>query len=47
VIGLHNCDSIYCNSCIVIGSDYLVPAVCVEMAADPHVSPSPTTRSRR
>jgi hypothetical protein len=45
VIGSHVYDSIYCSSCIVIGSDYLVPVVCVEMAEDPLVPPSPTTHS--
>jgi hypothetical protein len=33
--GSHKFDSIYCNSYIVIGSDYLVPDDCVEMAAAP------------
>jgi hypothetical protein len=41
LVVLHKCNSIYCNSCIGIGSDYLVPAVCVEMADDRH---APTRR---
>jgi hypothetical protein len=32
VIGSLQCDSIYCNRCILIGSYHLVYAVCLEMA---------------
>jgi hypothetical protein len=43
VIGLHKCDSKNCNSEIVIGSDYLLRSVCVEMTGDPLFPPAPKT----
>jgi hypothetical protein len=42
-IGSHKCDSINCNSWIVIGSDYLVRSVYVLMAGDPMFHPAPKT----
>jgi hypothetical protein len=45
VTGSYKCESIYCNSCVVIGFYYLIPIVCVEMVGDPNVCISAMTNS--